>query len=330
MDERTIYPEDFSGPDQAGCVQQPTPQNDPSSPPPVKLGKTRLLKILLAIGAASVLVLTLFFALRCDHQWEEATCLGPKTCSLCGKTVGEPLDHIWDEATCLHPKACSFCGTEEGAPLSHTPGEWVTVCESLIDRTVTHTRKCLECGAIVDEEQEIVDTFVKDGRFIFNDDLFLENYLHLLTERTGLDFSVEVCGSEPTEYWPGPIERQYRIFLSGEPWGDLEFDYSHADDPTLSEIHGRVHFLNSTDTLINYTILSYLMMAVDPTLSADDAVVMLQELSVQIQESYAEGYPGLTYSGKGSYVHNGIIYEQIGTDFPGFMSTLALDIRPAN
>lgn len=39
----------------------------------------------------------------CNHQWEEATCKTPKTCSKCNKTEGEvSLSHSYVEDTCEH------------------------------------------------------------------------------------------------------------------------------------------------------------------------------------------------------------------------------------
>ena len=35
----------------------------------------------------------------CNHQWEEATCTSPKTCTLCGKTEGEVGNHTPGELT---------------------------------------------------------------------------------------------------------------------------------------------------------------------------------------------------------------------------------------
>ena len=42
----------------------------------------------------------------CDHEWTEATCTTPKTCSICGVTEGEALGHDWKDATCTEPKTC--------------------------------------------------------------------------------------------------------------------------------------------------------------------------------------------------------------------------------
>lgn len=56
----------------------------------------------------------------CDangHTWVAATCLAPKTCSVCGETEGEPLEHTWVDANYQQPKTCSVCKVTVGEPL---------------------------------------------------------------------------------------------------------------------------------------------------------------------------------------------------------------------
>ena len=53
------------------------------------------MKRILAILLAFILVLTLSACHK--HSWEPATCDKPKTCSACGKTLGDPLGHSWGE-----------------------------------------------------------------------------------------------------------------------------------------------------------------------------------------------------------------------------------------
>ena len=71
------------------------------------------------------------------HDWEKATCEEPKTCSVCGETKGKPLGHDWEEATCEKPKTCKRCDKTEGEPLEH---EWVYA-------TITEPKHCINCGA---------------------------------------------------------------------------------------------------------------------------------------------------------------------------------------
>jgi len=50
----------------------------------------------------------------CKHEWQEATCETPKTCSLCSETEGEALGHSGGEATCNSKAVCDVCSAEYG------------------------------------------------------------------------------------------------------------------------------------------------------------------------------------------------------------------------
>ena len=75
-----------------------------------------------------------------EHQWQEAACYSPKTCSVCGATEGGPV-HQYEifstqEATCVEPGKieyfCKICDDpmyEEILPTGHTVENGVcTVC----------------------------------------------------------------------------------------------------------------------------------------------------------------------------------------------------------
>ena len=70
------------------------------------------------------------------HDWKEAICTAPRTCSRCGATEGDPLGHDWKEATCTEPKTCVRCGATEGEPREH---DWQ-------EATYTAPRTCRACG----------------------------------------------------------------------------------------------------------------------------------------------------------------------------------------
>lgn len=72
----------------------------------------------------------------CKHEWQEADCLNPKTCTLCDETEGEALGHEWEAASCIDPKTCANCGETEGDALGHT---W-------LDATCTRAQTCSVCG----------------------------------------------------------------------------------------------------------------------------------------------------------------------------------------
>ncbi len=90
------------------------------------------------IEISSILIIMVALS-GCGHQhsFTEATCIEPKTCSVCGETEGEALGHTWLEADCDNPKTCSVCGATEGEALGHT---WMEAdCDS--------PKTCSVCGA---------------------------------------------------------------------------------------------------------------------------------------------------------------------------------------
>lgn len=71
------------------------------------------------------------------HEWNEATCLEPKTCAKCGATEGGLAEHTIVEATCTSPMTCSVCGKIKGEALGHN---WQ-------EATCTEPQTCITCGA---------------------------------------------------------------------------------------------------------------------------------------------------------------------------------------
>ena len=90
----------------------------------------------------------------CKHQWEPASCINPKTCSLCQETEGEIVAHTWADASCSAPKTCSVCKATEGEALPHT---WVeatcsapktcSVCKATEGEAMPHTWVDATCSA---------------------------------------------------------------------------------------------------------------------------------------------------------------------------------------
>ena len=47
---------------------------------------------------------------ECQHEWQDATCTAPRTCSICGATEGEALGHDFSKAGLFKRGVCSRCG----------------------------------------------------------------------------------------------------------------------------------------------------------------------------------------------------------------------------
>ncbi|MCM1252318.1 MAG: hypothetical protein NC321_05820 [Clostridium sp.] len=97
--------------------------------------KTKRVQKLLC-GISTLSVCCMLTGCHMSHEWQEATCTTPRTCSVGGETEGEALGHTWVDATCSEAKHCSVCGEIEGETLAHT---WV-------DATCSAPKTCSVCG----------------------------------------------------------------------------------------------------------------------------------------------------------------------------------------
>ena len=89
-----------------------------------------------------------------DHEFDDwtpskdPTCTEPgediRTCPNCGETETREIgadSHTWTDATCTTPKTCTVCGKTEGEPLDHNFGEWSGTGEA-----GEQERTCSSCG----------------------------------------------------------------------------------------------------------------------------------------------------------------------------------------
>ena len=76
------------------------------------------------------------------HDFADADCLNPKTCTVCGATDGEPLGHAPenDDNDCSTALNCGVCGKEILAAGEHSPEK--------DDGNCTTEQKCTVCGQV--------------------------------------------------------------------------------------------------------------------------------------------------------------------------------------
>ena len=106
----------------------------------------------------------------CEHDWTDATCTEPKTCSKCGETDGEALGHnaieVFGQApTCTEPGQtnfiyCDVCDknlseAKEIAPLGHTEETVAGKAATCTEAGKTDGKKCTVCGVTTVEQTAI-------------------------------------------------------------------------------------------------------------------------------------------------------------------------------
>lgn len=120
---------------------------------------------------ALLLVFTvLLTGCQCSHEWTDADCTTPKTCTKCQETEGEDLGHSWQEASCSAAKTCSVCAATEGEALPHTwqeanyqQAKTCTVCAATEGEALTASFE--EMGIVIDiTEPGGSCDFVADGK----------------------------------------------------------------------------------------------------------------------------------------------------------------------
>ncbi len=77
---------------------------------------------------------------ECVHNWKDATCTEPKTCTLCGQKQGEALGHNGGTSTCKSKAVCATCGEEYGELAAHKPSGVATETEASV---------CTVCGFVI-------------------------------------------------------------------------------------------------------------------------------------------------------------------------------------
>lgn len=135
-------------------------------------------------GFVFILVFAMVFLLcGCclSHEWVEASCAAPKTCSKCGKTEGEPLEHQWKEATCTAPRTCTDCGETYGVKLSHKFSKEEMQNPNYVEATATFVKTCTTCG----EQEERTDTLEKlndEKAFLMTPEEFSDRFTNMLMD----------------------------------------------------------------------------------------------------------------------------------------------------
>lgn len=230
--------------------------------------------------------------LPCNHEWNEATCTLPKTCSICEEVEGEALGHIWTDATCSDPKTCSVCGETDGEPIAHTPGDWVVGEANIGAGYYRRVRLCTVCKAEADSEIAFLASLHEDGHFLFSPKEFARRLdtmygvldYELTTSIKVLDDNTLACGIMDADEVVGAI-----LFNN-----DLkEMDGDDIDERNLSSM--MVYYYTDDISDVVPSMLG-IMIACDPKLEQSSASTLGKAVvDASLKNDYYEHH-GIRYA----------------------------------
>ena len=236
--------------------------------------KKRIISLLL------VFVMIVFSGCGCEHEWEDATCIHPKTCKLCGKTEGELAEHNWEPATCTEPKTCQICGKTEGTAAGH---KWE-------EATIKKPKTCSVCNATEGNPLPISYFDVSYSEFL---DAFQSKIVreYGLGKNSGLGY---------------PFFHNGHFFVLS-----VNTDYDHRNDKTSEWRELRIILIddssieydsNIAELAINIGI--HCAQILDPTLSEDEIPNAFSDGTGSAKKTWSDNYNTLQFW----YSDNGFDY----------------------
>ena len=157
----------------------------------------------------------------CAHEWADATCETPKTCSICGETEGEALGHDMVTDAAVDP-SCTATGLTEGAHCSRCDG--ATTAQTVVDalghawgeEDANGSKICNLCGEV--ETKDAAEVY-----FFLNAINWDNEYL------AGKSFNQPLVFSKDYEGYPNdlgyvPTDSSHPGLLYIQGWGGSNYE----------------------------------------------------------------------------------------------------------
>lgn len=304
--------------------------------PNIRKEKKRRWPVVLAVAMAILLISGGIFSYFYVHLWADATCTTPKTCRICGWTVGNSLGHRWTKNDCVSPKNCSVCGEVSNQAAGHTwiPATCTTpktcsVCGITQGGTASHSittdtyadyghdkveteQICSVCGCVVGYSQEELTTLLdsRHQRFLLSPADFLQRIYYSQPAFDMLDslqFDLGQADMSQIGDAAAKIELPLIITISdgSEMRGCIYFLNRHGDAVTENDAGKGGTFdmvslvLNEQDASSKYAQIPQMLISVcDPTMDERSIDTLMLAMTA--------------FSGEGGVEHNGIFYSRVG------------------
>ena len=218
----------------------------------------------------AVLCLSLAACGECKHEWKEADCENPKTCSLCGETEGKALGHDWQGGDCQNPQVCARCGKEGEVLDTHQEGEWEKTTIDVENSLQNYEKKCVLCGKSLDVKSEPVTSFHDDAYFMLDATAFAGRMNQAFTTITEVEMKADDTSRDGEAYCAvtvdGALVTEILLQNQKDEQKPVELQKFRAVDAKVSDYH------------MGGPVLVAMIQALDPTMTRETA----EELAVKI------------------------------------------------
>lgn len=272
------------------------------------------MKKILTLIAMCTFMCCALLGCKCEHEWKEADCISPKTCTACEETEGEPLGHNWITATCTKPdtcsrceetrgtsiehkwvdanctapKTCTVCGETQGEALGHQESDWIVVNKDMVSATEVLEKHCTVCDEWLDKKEHDMESLHNTYRFVITPNEFVSRMNNELQSIEGSNL-IAVSGTSG-EYFACVIMNidTAEIAASLLFVGDGEsIDADKEDEVCFDGCLGSI----SNDGESIAMVLISIIQACDPSLSFSEA----KEVGSEVLYNSESTHNGITY-----------------------------------
>lgn len=233
---------------------------------------------------------------------------------LCLSCSGCCLSHDWAEASCTSPETCTKCGETQGEALGHDKGEFVTAETDLVAAVAKYEARCTRCEAVMESKEETMSKLYDEetGLFLFTPEecfkrlqlLRAEDTFNCLTDRyelndnDGSHYSIDcITETEDGDRYIGSI-----VFYDKD--GKALADLNSREIASVQYFFWMDRYIESKWNLVELAVdfeTELLACALDPALDPSDLFGVSAEQEVKNGIEYDCGYMSLDSTT--AYVH---------------------------
>lgn len=214
--------------------------------------------------------------------------------------VGCTCNHEWEDATCTEPKTCTKCGKIEGKPLGHIANEEDYAKNDVINAKIVYETKCDRCSKVLSSKEEKIESFVKEGKFNLSPNDFSNRIDAKLDTMSGNSLIAKTAENDAGDFIVAIGDPSSNKTVAGTMFNE-NFDSSIISYENKDKNGFKGFFVFSYDDDSFARVLLSVILTVDPSLSFDEG----KDLATSLLQETTNTKNNITYvitKSNGSYV----------------------------